>query len=178
PLTQTSGRICSSSEHGEFSSKTATASTHSSASSKQRRSAAATTGRGGPFKRRTESSEFMQTTSVSPRERARLSRLTCPGWSRSKQPPAATTLPPQDRVRSTTSNTDGRLVAGQGLGESVTAQLAAPPLATNQLAWSTASTAADPSMRALTAVTEKLSPAPHTSDTAGTSGALTRSAPW
>jgi hypothetical protein len=157
-----SGRRRASSCSGVSSSKTATRSTQSSAASTSARSAAVFSGRPGPFSRRTESSEFMQTTRQSPSDLAACSMLTCPACSTSKQPPAATTTPPLARTASTVSCG----LAGAGAGS---ASDATPPSARYRVAAATAHvTASDsvaPSRSAADVATANWSPAPHGSVT-------------
>lgn len=56
-------------------------------------------GRPSPLRCRTDVGELMQTTRQSPILRAHSGRRTCPACSRSKQPPAAATVPPVARTR-------------------------------------------------------------------------------
>ena len=140
------------------------------------RSASPTSGRSGPFRRRTEASELRQTTRQSPSARAAASARTWPACRRSKQPPVATTVPPASRTRrASVRASSGRA----GAGRAPAAQAAAPPASTKAEAAATAAgTASDGSAPAASrpaAVALKQSPAPHGSP-APTRGAGTASA--
>src|SRR5918911_1560144 len=123
--------------------------------------------------------------SLPPPPRALSSGWTWPAWSRSKQPPVATTVPPRARRRATTSGTEGRSAPGLQAGPATASSRSAPPAppaATNALAtataWSTASSGGAPSARALTTREAKRSPAPQESpSSAGSAGTASGGGP-
>ena len=146
-------------------------------------------GRSGPLRRRTDSSAFIHTMRQSPIARAASRVRTWPACSKSKHPPAATTVPPRARTPCASRTASCSTARGAGTSALASARDVTPPPRRKAAAAATASRLASarlaPAARATIALAARRSPAPHgsvvataaTSIRCGASPSTTRSAP-